>query len=110
MPEEDSASLPETHRWACGFADLDPEGSDIEAGIARTCMGCGQGPFSKTHSQGRGLNSGVGLGSGWAQATYSLHWGCQQFKRLTASRVCAQEQRGSHRTGLRIVWSPAIRL
>ena len=50
MPDEDSASLPETHRPECGFADLDPEGSDVEAGIARTCMGCGQGPFSKTHS------------------------------------------------------------
>lgn len=67
MPDEDSASLPETHRRECGFADLDPEGSDVEAGIARTCMGCGQGPFSKTHLQELGLDSGVGLGNGWAQ-------------------------------------------
>lgn len=54
MPDEDSASLPETHRQECGFADLDPEGSDVEAGIART-LRARQGPFSKTHSQELGL-------------------------------------------------------
>ena len=67
MPDEDPASLPESHGRACGFADLDPEGSDIEAGVARTCMGWGQSPFRKTHSQGLGLDSGAALGGGWAQ-------------------------------------------
>ena len=33
MPDEDPASLPESHGRACGFADLDPEGSGIEAGL-----------------------------------------------------------------------------
>lgn len=49
---------------------------------------------------------GFGGWVGAATGSRSLRWGCQQFKRLMASWVCAQEQWGSHRTGLRIVWGP----
>lgn len=41
MPDG-SASLPEHEEWVCGFADLDPVASDVEAqGLLGLCCGVG---------------------------------------------------------------------